>query len=195
MSATFATDGYAVIRGAVDAAGCRRMVEAIDELDRRHLVRLDSGEMRRYHRVDEQYPDTAASVFDRVDLAEYARAAYGGSGAVRRVRASAYRVPAGNRGEAAKWHQDRRPLHDDRVLAVMYYATAVRSDEQGATRVLPGSMGDDRVAPGARDRRKLILVEPGDALVMHGWLWHAGAAVAPGQPDRYTFQAFYTAEA
>jgi ectoine hydroxylase-related dioxygenase (phytanoyl-CoA dioxygenase family) len=66
--------------------------------------------------------------------------------------------------------------------------------ETGATRVWPGShRWPAGRSPGPDDRSHQALMEPGDAIVFHGGLWHAGGANTTADQYRLAVTAQYCA--
>ena len=217
----FQRDGYLLIPNALDVSTCRSLREVIDQLDRQHLKPHHRKEKRHiiHKAVFEQYPEVSLEVFKNPGVLPVVEALIGMCGTSRYpdrslqvhvVHNNAFKIPAGGRGQAPKWHTDDPPLFKTKdgsslpqsvtvapmVLTCMYYLNDVRGAVDGMTHLIPGShrfgrpcseeevsrLENEIVAPGVKE---------GTCLIISSSLWHRGAAVQPEGRERYLYQVSY----
>ncbi len=221
LVADFQRDGYLLIPDALDRSTCKSLREAIDQLDEQHLRPRDRKEKRHIlHRaVFEQYPEISLEVFKNPQVLRVVQALIGMCGSSRQpdhslkvhvMHNNAFKVPAGGRGQAPKWHADDPPLFSTTdgsslpesvivapmVLTCMYYLNDVRGAVDGMTHLIPGSHRFGR--PCSHDEvscleKDVIIPEvtEGTCLIISSSIWHRGAAVEPEGRERYLFQVSY----
>ncbi len=183
------TDGYAAIRGALDAAALAALRTAVDNAVENRAagvdVRAGTVWIRDAGVIGEPAETLAASVPVLEAVTELL-------GPAPLVVGKLMRNPVGPTAQQAlhvDWAGPIAPGHDQQAQA-MFFLDDVTADN-GPPRLVPGSHRSGSIPPKnlsdphARHRDEVCITGPaGDVVVFSSHLWHSGTANTSGRPRR-----------
>lgn len=193
------TDGYAIIRGVLDAASCASLIAEVDRVEGDFDIEFGNNEFegfqtRRIFNLISRGPRFRSLVTDETVLS--AVEAILGDDILLSGTTSMHIGP----GETEQLlHADdgmiSLPRPHPATMVTTLWALSEFTKDNGATRLIPGSHLKPEIVPQPEDESSVVMAEmpAGSVLILHGSTWHGGGPNSTSSAERYGLSIQYVA--
>jgi ectoine hydroxylase-related dioxygenase (phytanoyl-CoA dioxygenase family) len=190
-------DGYAIIEGVIEPAGCALLIEEIDRVESEFGIEFGKNEFegfqtRRIFNLIARGPRFRELVINETVLASVE--AVLGDGFLLSGTTSMHIGP----GETEQLlHADdgmiSLPRPHPATMVTTLWALSEFTKDNGATRLIPGSHKRPAIVPQPEEESEVVCAEipVGSVLVLHASTWHGGGPNSTEQVERYGLSIQY----